>query len=359
MLDLIPGKRSREMAPHKKEYVYIEFGAPSSIKTIDLKYLLSNIKDFEGISSKIFLGKEKEELSVWDLWIPRQIELEAYIFNDELDRHSLILIRRSKYQQWRKKHKVSIKCEELNLLAYFMEQNYNLIWDKLDNRWIPKPPPPKEIFKINDYITLKLEDDRTNIYIKRRLFTHCKYLLFSFTKDELSDYEEINSIDEIKDKYDHSHEGHSKKIPSEVEFWGHCSNLQAWYENNYDSRLLHSNLAFPLLKELVKSGDQKAKQVFKEEIALRFESGFEKIIKFLLNEKYLFFLEFDEIEILHNNFDFSKWHISLAHQFLTQWYMIALKSKDHEKISKLEEKRMSFIHGRTNKKDTNHNFEVN
>ena len=235
--------------------------------------------------------------------------------------------------------------------------DYNLIWDKIFNRWAPKSPPPKEIFKINDYITLKLEDDRTNIYIKRRLFTHCKFLLFSFTKDELSDYEEINSIDEIKDKYDHSHEGHSKKIPSEVEFWGHCSNLQAWYENNYDSRLLHSNLAFPLLKELVKVGDQKASQVFKEEIALRFESNFKSVVFYLLKEKYLSYLDFNEIETLSELIDFSKWVPISIFEFLDQWHMIAIKSKDPEKISKIKEKK-TFIHGRTTKRVTSYNFEV-
>ncbi len=47
------------------------------------------------------------------------------------------------------------------------------------------------------------------------------------------------------------------------EFWGHCSNLQAWAEYGYDTRLLHPNLAFPLLEKLATVGDPIAKKVFK------------------------------------------------------------------------------------------------
>lgn len=33
------------------------------------------------------------------------------------------------------------------------------------------------------------------------------------------------------------------KIPADIEYWGHCSNMQVWAENNYDSRLLHRSIA--------------------------------------------------------------------------------------------------------------------
>ena len=337
MLDLIPRSTSREMALHKKEYVYLEFGSdPSKKKSFVLKWFFSNIKDYDGIHSAIFLGKDKKKIPINDLWIwiPRQNELEQLIFKNRVDR-VVEVIEKTKYNQWRKKHKISRKCEELNLLAYFMEQKYKLIWDKYYNKWAPKPPPPKDIFKINEYLTLKLEDDRTNIYVRRRLFTQCKYLLFSFTKDELSDYDEINSIDEIKEKYDHSHEGHWKKISPEAEFWGHCSNLQTWVEHDYDTRLLHSNISFPLLKELVKAGDPKAKRVFKEEIALRFESNFKSVVFYLLEENYLSYLDFNEIETLSDNIDFSIWTSIAVTDFLDQWNVKAITSEDRRKVSQI------------------------
>jgi len=124
----------------------------------------------------------------------------------------------------------------------------------------------KKEFKVNDYITLKLEDDKTFIYVMGERFNQCKYLFLNITVDEIAFLDEIESIDEAAEKLDDSlealeHASAKIQIPPEVEFWGHCSNLQVWAENDYDSRLLHSNLAFPLLKELVDRGAPQAKRV--------------------------------------------------------------------------------------------------
>ena len=312
--------------------VYLELGTSTSRK--HLRHLYHQINEESEFSPYIFLGRDKLKLSEGDLWIPRRRELDALFFDDELDRRNLILIRYSKYQQWRKKHKISIKCEELNLLAYYMETKYKRVWKF--NGWGPKPSPPTKVFKINNYLTLKLVDDKTKIYVKGKVFTHCKYLLFSFTHEELSEYEEIDSIDEIKDKYDLSHEGHSKRIPPEVEFWGHCSNLQAWYEHDYDTRILHTNIAFPLLKELSKQGDPLAAKVFKDEIALRFESNFDSVIGFLLHEDYLSFLDLDEINALSENLDFMNWYYGNFLNFFEQWRSKASNLQEDEKVFQIQ-----------------------
>ena len=47
-------------------------------------------------------------------------------------------------------------------------------------------------------------------------------------------------------------------IAPEEEFWGYCSNLQTWVEHDYDTRLLHSNIAFPLLGRISRAGDKQA-----------------------------------------------------------------------------------------------------
>ncbi len=85
-------------------------------------------------------------------------------------------------------------------------------------------------------------------------------------------------------------------IDPKTEFWAHCSNLQVWYEYNYNSKLLHRNLAFPLLKRLTEIGDPKAKKVFKEEIAKRFSSGVHLVMLYLMNEEYITFLKKEEFE---------------------------------------------------------------
>lgn len=168
-------------------------------------------------------------------------------------------------------------------------------------------------YQINAYITLKLEFIETVIYVDNKLFIACKSLLLNTTVDGLKDIQFISSIDELEQKLESSTSIFSKReveISPEVRFWAHCSNIQAWAENNYDSRLLHSNLAFPLLKELVKVGDDVALKVFREEIVKRLESGFPSVVYFLVNEGYTDYisredflyavLNFSEAEALFN-----------------------------------------------------------
>lgn len=154
---------------------------------------------------------------------------------------------------------------------------------------------------INNYITLKLENGRTNIYINQKLFRQCKRLVLNFPKEDIPRFEDIESIDEAAVIYDtYLHLGkivtepratpipnQSHDITPEQEFWGHCSNIQTWVENDYDTRILMSNLSFPLLRELAKVGDPKARKVYKEEIALRLESGYPSVVQYLLAQGYI------------------------------------------------------------------------
>ena len=92
-------------------------------------------------------------------------------------------------------------------------------------------------FKVNEYLKVKLEDDSVNIYVNDAQFLLCKHL-----------------------KLVKSEENESLSISPETEFWGHCSALQAWAENNYSLYLLDKHFAMTLLKELRKAGDVKAKE---------------------------------------------------------------------------------------------------
>ena len=151
-------------------------------------------------------------------------------------------------------------------------------------------------FIVNKYLSLKLEEEKTILYVDSKPFEQCKYLLLQIPQEHVNDLNSVDSIDEASEKLSHilePHEGFERmaKINPEIEFWAHCSNLQAWYENEYDTRLLHSNLAFPLLKKLTEVGDPLARKVFKEEIALRLESGYPSVVIFLIIEKYIDYLE--------------------------------------------------------------------
>ncbi|MGQ4874853.1 MAG: leucine-rich repeat domain-containing protein [Promethearchaeia archaeon] len=123
-------------------------------------------------------------------------------------------------------------------------------------------------------------------------------MLLNIPVEKIKMFDEIDSIDEAAEKLDKSQEpieGYTPRIPPEVEFWGHCSNLQVWHEHNYDTRLLHSNLAFPLLRRLTEVGDLQAKRVFKKEIAKRLERGYMPVIKYLMQEGFFNYLNHEEL----------------------------------------------------------------
>ena len=160
---------------------------------------------------------------------------------------------------------------------------------------------PEKEFKVNEYIRLKLEDEKTNIYVKGELFRQCKFLLLTIPVDLIEDYDELQSIDEVAENLNNSMEeidGKILGIPPETEFWGHCSNLQVWHENNYNTKLISSNLAFPLLKRLTEVGDPLAKQVFKQEIAQRLDSGYLPVMVYLMINNYLKYISAEDVKSL-------------------------------------------------------------
>ncbi len=164
-------------------------------------------------------------------------------------------------------------------------------------------------FRVNQFITLKLVANRTNIYVKGELFNQCKYLLLNIQKSRIPEYDSIGSIDEAVERLDasmHGREGRHNIIDPETEFWGHCSNIQAWVENDYDTRILHRNLAFPLLRKLAQVGDPKAKKVYKDEIWTRFKSNYAPVIQYIFDGDYLNALNKTEINALVDEINLDK-----------------------------------------------------
>ncbi|MEE9378983.1 MAG: leucine-rich repeat domain-containing protein [Candidatus Lokiarchaeia archaeon] len=161
------------------------------------------------------------------------------------------------------------------------------------------------IYRVNKHISLRLINNKTVIFINNTRFNHCKKLPLHISGSSVNDYDHFNSIDEIAHVIKDSTESILNVITPHEEFWGLCSNLHAWVENDYNTRLLHSNIAFPLLKELTKAGEPIARKVFKDEIADRFSSGFFPVMEFLLKEEYLSYFNVEEINTLLLNFDFN------------------------------------------------------
>jgi len=167
-----------------------------------------------------------------------------------------------------------------------------------------REPMRETLYRINDRLSLKLRGNNTVIYIDGEAFRSCKRLVLQIPRDEVGRFDEIDSIDEAAEVYaytiaDHvvlrtdgekpvvENDENFTLLSPEEEFWGHCSNLQTWYEHDYDTRLLKANLAFPLLEALAKAGDARAAMRFKEEIIHRLKSGYRPVIEYLYEEAYL------------------------------------------------------------------------
>lgn len=213
----------------------------------------------------------------------------------------------------RKNKNLIFKGDELNQKDKKKDPHLDLLQLQ---RWInfhsTSPPVPSKFteFKINQFITLKLKHGKTFIYVNGKKFLQCIRLALNIQKSNVQMYDVINSIDEaadlyakhifqnkiIPEEYAITSQGHD--ITAEQEFWGHCSNIQAWVEHDYDTRLLKSNISFPLLRELTQAGDPMARKVFKEEIALRIEDGYPSVVQYLINEGYLRYLTPSEIETI-------------------------------------------------------------
>lgn len=146
--------------------------------------------------------------------------------------------------------------------------------------------PPRAEFKVNNYISLQFRNDITILFVNNEQFNQCVSLFIFINKNDIRQ-RYIESIDEAAEAFE--------AYEAAEAFWGHCSNLQAWYENNYDTRLLHSNLSFPLLKKLTEAGDTVANKVFKEEIAKRYRTGYPTVKEYLRKEGYLNYLTKEEL----------------------------------------------------------------
>lgn len=162
-------------------------------------------------------------------------------------------------------------------------------------------------FGINNFLSVRLEKRETRLYICGQPFIICKFLLLNIPTTQIKNFDTIDSIDEAAELVDNVAEEEMREIeiPPEVEFWGHCSNLQVWYEQGYDTRLIHSNIAFQVLKKLTEVGDPLARDVYKGEIIKRYENGSEKTKEYLRKEGFLRDLPVDErLNLLLDNQNF-------------------------------------------------------
>ena len=179
----------------------------------------------------------------------------------------------------------------LGTVVWYMIDIYILVRSRKNN--------PSIDFKLNDFLTVRFEHNTTVMYVNNKPFKICKYLLMNVPLSEVHDYESIDQASDFYNKQlEHKITPQDVGLTPEEEFKGHCSNLQVWVENNYDTCLLHRNLAFPLLTKLSKVGDPIAQDVLAQEIIERFKSGSTTVQLYLIINYYLRLLKTEDIEDL-------------------------------------------------------------
>ncbi|MHA1997719.1 MAG: hypothetical protein ACTSU9_06335 [Promethearchaeota archaeon] len=118
------------------------------------------------------------------------------------------------------------------------------------------------------------------IAVAGEIVAACKHIVMDLDPSSVEAVADAGSMDEImmilrkREKRWYDFKRKSKLITAEEAFHVHCSNIQAWVEHGYDTRLMDSALAFPILEALSKAGDAQAFEVLKRDVKDRLSSGY-------------------------------------------------------------------------------------
>jgi len=152
-----------------------------------------------------------------------------------------------------------------------------------------------EEFKINEYLSVVYDYGEINININGKKHLTCQIAVVNLPNEDQE--KEFSNMDDFLDSYNLDYYS-TPRIPKRTEFWVHCSSLQAWAEHNYDTTILHRNVAFPLLDGLRRVGDTRAIKIFKEEIVKRYIEGSHEVRRYLKIEGLLRRLSKEEIRFI-------------------------------------------------------------
>lgn len=181
-------------------------------------------------------------------------------------------------------------------------------------------------FKVNDYIMLKLEEERTRIYVSGEFADTCIY----------------NPFNENNSTYD---------LDPELLFSKYCSDFKIWVENEYDTSLLNYKNAFSVLEVLKNIGDPIANKLFRKEIIKTFNSANQQAILYLIKCKYNNQVDKKEINTLFedpnskfcqvikkqlNNKNSQKTYFNLLEKLIKAGYSGAIKVIREEMLKILE-----------------------
>ena len=102
-------------------------------------------------------------------------------------------------------------------------------------------------FRINEHLSVRLEEGKTIIYVNNERFSQCKFLLLNIEVDEIKTFDEIRSIDEASEKLNKSLEGLlNDQIKERVKFYSTRDKNQ-W--KNKEELIQMSNVLLELLNK--------------------------------------------------------------------------------------------------------------
>jgi hypothetical protein len=115
---------------------------------------------------------------------------------------------------------------------------------------------------VNEHIAVvwDAEKERVLVLVDEVPTSSCAALLLNMSSAD----PEFTSIDELAERQGArplKGDELRKMLSIDEEVRAHASNIQAWVENDYDARLLHSNISSLLSSALAAAGDEKAKKI--------------------------------------------------------------------------------------------------
>ncbi len=129
----------------------------------------------------------------------------------------------------------------------------------------------KELFTVN------LIDGKSFIFINGERFMTCRFVPIAIPAEDMPKFKQIESINDIIDHLDFTLEREpperiNGEDVGELDFFVNCSNLQAWVEHDFDTRLLDYRLSYPLLKALGEI-NSRARMRYREELLERLKAS--------------------------------------------------------------------------------------
>lgn len=164
--------------------------------------------------------------------------------------------------------------------------------------------------EIHHPVGREINTRKTMIYIDGEPFRQCMYLILRDV-DVYSDAETMDDVISSTPPENKIDEG-AGFLSEDEAFVGHCSNVQAWAENGYDPAIMDTRLSIPILSQLSRAGDAKAKRVLEWYFDEKLLGENENVaVAFFESKKYVIMLVDGLVKRFENHAFLKGWNLAL------------------------------------------------